>query len=216
MGHLAAPQQENNPEILRNKLTYKRKLVIDIIQNILPDKELEIGKSYSVNELIYRMIAFSDNEAYNLLRINMHIEWVRNMFKDIGIFVPDVRDNKDLISAREYGFFFRILFNASYLNHAMSEKALKILTKTTFKTGIVAGVPPYVNVAHKFAEKKDATNQMIQLHDCGIIYYKNAPYVLCIMTYGNDFADLLDIIKNISSIVYNEVDDYYKNKDINK
>ena len=50
---------------------------------------------------------------------------------------------------------------------------------------------------------------MFQLHDCGIIYHKSRPYLLCVMTYGKYFLKEVDIIKEISAIVYQEVDKYY-------
>jgi len=97
----------------------------------------------------------------------------------------------------------RILYNSSYLNFEMSNKALMLLTQTDFPNGLVAGVPDSVVVAHKFGEQKNGDEQ--QLHDCGIVYYQENPYILCVMTKGYEIPELASIIKEISQQVYNEV-----------
>ena len=108
---------------------------------------------------------------------------------------------------RMYASFFRVLFIASYLNKEMSQKALAYLMRSDFNEGIVAGVPPSVLVAHKFGERvSGARLEDRQLHDCGIVYYPNSPYLLCIMSRGSDFTTLDDIIKDLSLLVYKEVD----------
>jgi len=205
-------QAEQNPELLKYELMYEKKINDNVRQNILPDREMETGKSYSIEELIYRMIVYSDNNAKNLLLIHINEDILNKGYSDIGIIVPDIREKSDFMTVKEYASFFRVLFNASYLNKEMSEKALEILTSSTFEIGIKSGVPSDIEVAHKFAERGDKTNNTLQLHDCGIVYHKERPYILSVMTYGRDFYILVDIIKSISTMVYTEVDTYYKNK----
>ena len=96
----------------------------------------------------------------------------------------------------------------------MSEKALELLDKTDFPQGIDAGTPPNINVADKFGERDfaDAGGKIYsrELHDCGIIYYPEYNYLLCIMTKGRDLSELADVIKDISSLTYNTIDGWYK------
>src|SRR5438309_1538819 len=54
-------------------------------QNILPTKKLEIGKAYTIDELISRMIIFSDNEAHNLLARNIDNDIFNQVFIDLGV-----------------------------------------------------------------------------------------------------------------------------------
>jgi hypothetical protein len=70
----------------------------------------------------------------------------------------------------------------------------------------VAGVPSGTVVAHKFGERVLPSKNVKQLHDCGIVYYPQFPYVLCVMTRGNDFVTLQQAIKGVSDIVYREFD----------
>ncbi len=150
------------------------------------------------------MIAFSDNEAKNLILENLDNETLDNAYLNLGIEVPGLRTPDDFMSVKEYAAFFRILYNATYLNKQMSEKALEILSKSTYSKGLDAGVPPGIMVAHKFGERGFADSQVKQLHDCGIIYKKGNPYILCVMTRGGDFDELAKVISGVSSLVYTE------------
>lgn len=201
---------EQNPEILDHTLVYDNPAKEVLVrQNIIPEKILEPGKPYRIEELLQRMIEYSDNRANGLLLEYIDKNILDKVYKDLGIEIPNIRSKSDFITTKGYSSFFRILFNASYLSKEMSEKALEMLSKSTFKVGIVAGVPGNVTVAHKFAERGNDENQTYQLHDCGIVYYNDRPYLLCVMTYGRDFKTLSELIKDISSIVYKDIEDYY-------
>jgi len=161
------------------------------------------GKTYTVNELIKFMIVNSDNEATNLLLENTTANNLNDVFNNLytGISVTNPS-----LTVQQYGTFFRILFNASYLNDDDSEKALALLSESTFTQGLVAGVPQNIKIAHKYGERWDYNSSSKQLHDCGIVYYPKHPYLLCVMTRGTDFGQLASVIADISKTVYNEVD----------
>jgi beta-lactamase class A len=170
-----------------------------------------LGEKHTVEDLIVRTIVFSDNIAVTLLVQNSEKFGIslQSVYSDFGIkYTLDTSDN---MNVKDYASFFRILFNASYLNRAMSDSALELLTETKFKSGIAAGVPATIKVANKFGEKPfDGPNK--QLHDCGIIYYPKHPYLLCVMSRGADFPTLEHNISNISALIYKEVDNQYKSR----
>jgi hypothetical protein len=112
----------------------------------------------------------------------------------------------EFLSVQTYESFFRILYNASYLSRNASNWALDILSKSEFETGLIAGVPQTIKVSHKFGEKSDARDGTVQLHDCGIVYYPNKPYLLCVMTKGPNIQLLDNVIAEISRITFSEVD----------
>jgi len=193
---------EFEPRLLKKVIKYEG-AIDDMLQDIPPRKAIKIGESYTVEELIHRMLAYSDNEAKNLLLMNIDADSLNRTYRDLGLDIPNIRKPEDFMSVKSYASFFRILYNASYLNKQMSELALKILSKVDFKEGLVAGVPQGTQVAHKFGER--IFNETKQMHDCGIFYYKNYPYLLCVMTRGKDLKQLSGIIKDISHLVYSEV-----------
>jgi hypothetical protein len=82
-----------------------------------------------------------------------------------------------------------------------------LLSYTKFNKGIVAGVPD-VKVSHKFGEYsllQDGKLVKQELHDCGIVYYPKNHYLVCVMTKGNDFDVLSNVIEDVSRIVFEYV-----------
>ena len=183
-----------------------------VSQVINPPEHLAEGKTYTIENLLYRMIAYSDNDAAATLIARIDQKALQQTFVDLGMVVPEERSLEDFMSVREYASFFRILFNASYLSRTMSERGLEYLTRSSFTNGIVAGVPAGITVAHKFGERSLGEG-VRQLHDCGIIYYPKRPYVLCVMTRGSDFEKQANVISNISRIVWDEIDLQERSKD---
>jgi len=197
-------EAENDQTILQQQLLYNKQY--DEKPQYFPSREtLKMNTSYSVEELIERMVKYSDNEAMFLLRNSFDTSLFNRLYEDLEIATPDDTISDDFMTVKTYASFFRILFNASYLSAESSEKALDILTKTDFKIGIVAGVPANTFVAHKFGERTYTDEGTKQLHDCGIIYHPTNPYLLCVMTQGEDFDTLAGVIKDISASVWNEI-----------
>jgi len=163
------------------------------------------GAEYSVDSLLRAMITASSNDAAILLRSVISAEALDAVFRDFGMIIPGVRALDDSMTVREYASFFRILYNAAYLDKEMSGKALEYLTLSEFKRGLVAGLPPGTVAAHKFGERSFIDSKTKQLHDCGIVYHPARPYVLCVMTRGDDFDALSAVIKDVSALIYEEV-----------
>jgi beta-lactamase class A len=198
---------EQDPGIFEKKLTFDRPS-LEFFQQVRPKEHIEVGKSYSVSQLIESMIRYSDNEATNLLFQNINFKGLESVFKDLGISVPDLYNANNEMSVRDYASFFRILYNASYLNRNMSEQVLGLLSLVEYKNGLVAGVPEGIVISHKFGEREilSKDKQVVrQLHDCGIVYHPTRPYLLCVMTKGKDFEDLSHIVAEISKIIYEQV-----------
>ncbi len=171
-----------------------------------PEKTLEVRKTYTVEEVLRRMIVYSDNSSKELLRAfleNLSPGIIDQTFIDLGISMKNA-DGTQFIQVKSYASLFRGLFNASYLNREMSQKALTLLSETEFDDGIVSGIPTGIVIAHKFGFLDIAEHQR-QLHDCGIIYDPMTPYLLCVMTRGKDALTLMKVISKISESVYAEV-----------
>jgi beta-lactamase class A len=147
------------------------------------------------------MITKSDNFAANALIFYECGVDINKVSDDLRIFLPNDENAENFISVIDYASYFRVLYNSSYLNREMSEWALKLLSQTDFKEGLVAGVPSYVTVSHKFGER--GLPDYYQLHDCGIVYRSNSPYLLCIMTKGDGFKKMEEVISELSSRIYN-------------
>lgn len=170
---------------------------------------LIIGKQYTVKELVTIMIENSDNGARDMLNIFTPQENVENVFATLGVNLPRVNTDY-LMTTEKYSMFLRMLYSASYLNEKNSNDLLTLLTETDFKVGITKLLPPTLPVAHKWGVINlplDSNGVLMQqLHDCGIIYHEDSPYVLCIMTKGIDQVVLASTIASLSKEVYDYVE----------
>lgn len=200
-------QAETDPSVLGQQLTVIKEKGIDYRQNIAPSSQVEIGKSYAVSELLHYAIAHSDNHATITLIDGLPAENINKVYADLNLPLPKGTDKTNAseaaVSVKNYASFFRILYNASYLNEQMSEYALKMLTEVDFRDGIIAKIPPDIKVAHKFGER--GLENSVQIHDCGIVYAPNYPYLICIMTRGSNMAENEKLIAETSRIVFEEV-----------
>ncbi len=165
------------------------------------------GRYYTVDELAQAMIKQSDNDAKDLLLEKMDLQFLVEVLNDNGMSLQDAAANT--MSPRIYTTFFRTLYNTSFLSPAMSERALELLSEVDFKDGLAAGTPNTIKIAHKFGQyadlaEDDGSVTALELHDCGLVYYPERPYYLCVMTEGYSREELATVIKGVASIVYGE------------
>ena len=169
------------------------------------DDMVQPDTEYSINELVRYMVTRSDNLATQTILEYVPPATVAGVFSNIGVPVDPLQSDLSL-STKEYAAFFRVLYNASFLTNEYSEKALTLLSESTFTHAIIAGVPAGVPVAHKWGIRTAlGTSTEQQVHDCGIVYYPKHPYLLCVMTRGSDPAAQATLIETISGIVYAEI-----------
>ncbi len=202
---------ESNPLVLRKKLIVSVKPETEKRLDTLVNK-LEPGKSYTVNDLIFRMIAYDDDTAFAMLSANLPANRLDKILKDLNGEYDPQKQNKSL-SLNTYATLFRVLFNASYLSEEMSEKALRYLSKTAFQDGIASGIPLNIEKAvdhEEYSFEKNSgeeeKNNVHLLQEFGIIYHQNRPFLLGIIVQGNDDSHLKTVIRDITRLVYQEVD----------
>lgn len=164
------------------------------------------GYALTIKELMHYTAYYSDNTAAEaLIRAVGEKKYVEAMF-NLGLSFITFLDNGDPISyplsTKEFSSVFRGLYFSSYLTPSDSQSVLLLLSNTSSNSGIPAGVPKNILVSHKTAY----WFQKAQHNDCGIVYYPNSPYILCIMTSGMTEEGANLFTAKISKIVYNYVD----------
>jgi beta-lactamase class A len=203
-------EAEESPAVLSRQAAYD--------PSVLPNTPFEApsslapGRVYTTEELIAHMITDSDNGATFTLLSRINPDFLHQVYVALGVQDPGDNSVDYQISARTYGLFFRILYNATYLSPAYSEQALKLLSQATFVNGLVAGVSKGTAVAHKFGEHvlaSGTTATGVELSDCGIVYYPSHPYLLCVMTAAKDEATAASTIASISKTTYAAVSARY-------
>ncbi|WP_243372327.1 serine hydrolase [Geotalea sp. SG265] len=193
---------EKDPRVLDRQFVYDGKEDLTAVQTIKPRLTIAPGRRYSVEQLLRYMINYSDNNATTLLYNALPPQELNDVLDGMDI-DNDSSGGNNAISVHGYSGFFRILYNAAYLNREMSEKALQLLTLEDFPQGIAAGIPKGTAVAAKFGESHQGSEK--QLHEFGIVYHPKGPYIIGIMTRGRDATALAAVIRDLSALIYGEV-----------
>ena len=167
-------------------------------------KQIEVGKQYTVKELLEYMISYSNNNATYLLNNNLDLQAFKKAFTDLHLIVPDVTDRMYTTTTKEYSTFFEVLYNAGYLSIENSEFAMRLLSKCDFTKGFVAGLPAGVPIVHKFGEWSDSKT-IHELHETGIIYINQKAYIFSVMTRGEDVMKLPKVIATLTKSVYDNI-----------
>jgi beta-lactamase class A len=130
----------------------------------------------------------------------MNSDVLVKIFSDLGLEKPEIHSSHYYFTTKQYSLFMRALYNAAYLSIDDSEFATELLSKCDFEDGIKLGIPDNVEIAHKFGEA--GTPIEMHLHESAIVYLKNKPYLLTVMTKGKDNKTLSKLIGEISSVTY--------------
>lgn len=199
-------QASTSPDFLTQEIQYLGPKGSERVHYSSPET-IQVGSIYTYQELIRIMLQDSDNDATSVLGGIAGIKNTDTVYKDLGV-TPVADYSKYTTNVQSYSSFFRVLYYATYLSRTSSNDILKILSKTTFTDGLVAGLPPGTVVSHKFGERpisSDSSNS-VQLHDCGIVYPPNKQnYLICIMTQGDSYDKEARFIAEMSKIVYESV-----------
>lgn len=159
------------------------------------------GAGYSINlgDVVKLALQKSDNTASLVLADQI----TQDDFKFVydGLDIPEMTDNNSpIITAQEYTSVLKALYFGSVLTNADSEYILDLLSKTDFTDMLPSGVPGNVTVSHKIGLVDGEIYE-----DCGIVYYPNRPYTLC-MVSKSDEDTAKQRMHTISKMVYDYVD----------
>ena len=202
-------QAEKNPEILQDMLVFREFKDRKTINK--GEFKFKVGASYSLEQLAEIMISYSDNQATLMIIDRIGIEKVKKVESDLRLGTENSFSEEDrLVGVKTYATVFRTLYNASYLNKEMSEKALVILSQSRYGYGIRKAVPLDILMAHKFGirEKngsKDIAVSIDQLHHFAIVYRPKKPYLIGLMMKGDDEKFMQRIISHIAKHVDDEI-----------
>lgn len=209
-------QAQHEPGLLERQLRWDPPRELQLHDDPNMPGALEVGKSYKVRDLLEKMIIWSRNDAKFLLAAFIDPHKVDETYLALG--VPPIYPHPDTpgpseeitLNVGQMGRFFRLLYNASWLDRAQSDLALEMMTHTEFHDGLTAGLPPGTKFSHKFGiriaraadEVPAPPSEAEQLHDCGIVYAPNSPYLLCVMTKGRDHSGLVKVLKRVSAATW--------------
>lgn len=163
------------------------------------------GTKITVKEAVRLAVAESDNTADKLLRDLVKERPVSEVFDYLDIPTNINEGPGGGVSPKGFASVLRSLYLSAYLTYDNSNKILDVMTTSTYRDRLAAGVPQDVNVAHKIGIYKNPTDASDQIHsDCGIIYVTKRPYLLCVMS-NTTIENATQQISEISTTVYKYV-----------
>lgn len=162
----------------------------------------DVGVSYSIDELLYAMIAQSDNVAANLVIGRLGMDMVNETCAALGLTQTvlarlmmdaeaQAQGRENYTSARDAVAVLQQLAAGTIATPELCERARGYLLAQEDARGIVEGVPGGVLVAHKTGSLANAQ------HDAAIVYAER-PYVLAILTQDLEREQALALERDIS------------------
>ena len=163
------------------------------------------GKEYTVRELLWRMIARSDNTATNMLLRLVGRQAVNQTMEDLGLTQTHLGDSihsdGDIRTLRtSANDMMRLLSEIAahrVVDDASDDLMLEILAGQRHNTLLPEPLPRNVIVEHKTGTLHDTLN------DVGIVELPGAPYVICVLTtHLGDLDDGEAFIRSVSRMTY--------------
>jgi beta-lactamase class A len=171
-----------------------------------------LGEKATLGELVELMITVSSNLAANILIERLDAARIQLLTRELGapltLVLRGVEDIKayeagmnNRTTARDMGVLFRAIAEGTAASDSGCGQMIQIMSRQEFNSGIPAGLPPDIRVAHK-------TGRISRIHhDGGIVYVgPTQSYVLVVLTGGMDDPALSDeLIADLSRIAYQAV-----------
>jgi beta-lactamase class A len=179
------------PVHVRNKfasIVEGRPFTLNLDWEPTPEVAKRLGRTMSVRDLAYHMITTSSNFATNLLIDIVGVPAIQQALEELKIegvvLLRGVADDaafqaglNNQVTASGLLKLLRMIAEGRAWSPEICAQMLEILLDQRFKSGIPAGLPGDVHVAHKTG------NISTVHHDAGIIYMGNRnPYFLVILT----------------------------------
>jgi beta-lactamase class A len=167
------------------------------------------GSTYSVADLLEKMIDISDNTATNMLIRLVGRQNINASMHRLGLrrthLAGDIRTDGWTIrrtlrtSPHDLVRLLALMARRELVDAWSSNAMISILEDDQFNTLLPAPLPEDITIAHKTGSLFDTLN------DAGIVYADDAPYVIAVMTTGLPSQDLgRAFIHSLSRLVYDD------------
>ncbi len=185
-------------------------------EDLVSGSDIMLGLTPGVTRLTLRdlatmMVAVSDNSATNVLIGRVGMENVNAMLDGLSLHATRLRrqmmdlkaageGRENVSTPREMMTLLETIYRGKLLNKEMTADFIKILS-THKESSLLQGLPDDAVAASKPGELEAVRN------DSGIIFVKNRPYILCVMTtYLKDEKEGAATIRKITALTYSYFD----------
>src|SRR5438309_4583515 len=201
---------------VRNRFTSivnQEPFMLDIGGDADPDVYGHLGRTLTVRELAYWMITKSSNLATNLLVDVVGIPTIQQALDELDIDGVRILRGVEDQAAFEAGLnnevtangllkLLRLVAEEKAYTKKSREEMLNVLFEQQYRSGIPAGLPKEIRVAHKTG------NISTVHHDAGIVFVEGRkPYVLVILTQFRAETGRGTAVADVSRDIYNTIAD---------
>lgn len=174
--------------------------------------QAQIGKKFSVRELLNYMIGVSDNVAALALLDLVGTDSVNLTLQANGLEATRLRignpardwggqPGENTTTAREMGILLEKIATGKILDEKASEEAVRLLSQPQQASWLPALLPKGVQVAHKSGELPGVR------HDAGVVYTPRGQFVVVVLNSGlSDYDAAAQSIARVARAAY----DYFE------
>lgn len=206
-----------------------------VVSDMLSKGELKIekpildsltNKTFNWQTMLKRMIIVSDNDAFNVILREVGIKTINERLVKLGIIDTKIyaellptgsmdyqktqKRNQQIygydrrggnLTAKEVGYVLEQIYIRKAKEPYMNELHQMLLDCTTGENRIKKGIAKSTTVAHKTG----SASQEGVYSDAGIVYKKDAPFILVILTEGTTQSKGESFISEVTNLIQNEI-----------
>jgi hypothetical protein len=200
---------ESDSGVLEKSLQVPDSLVkTEDLYSSIQGQGLVPGGSYTINDLLERMVTESDDNAAILLFQNINKNSLNEIFSELGIDFTEDIGTRDFISLKRYSLFFRLLYRASYLTPEYSQKALDLLAKNASQSLLEVSLPQALTFVNRTGARNYSKNNVnyVETYECDIVYFKNHhDYLLCAAADAKSLDATKTLFDSIGKAIYSDM-----------
>lgn len=148
------------------------------------------GRSFTVEELLRRMMVDSDNTAAQMLVSYLGFEYLNRAFERFGLRETRIHPegltlidgkvrNENYTTPREMAFFLERIYRRELVSQEASDNMIGIMKSVRFRDRLARYLPREWEFAHKTGLLRQAC------HDVGIVFSPEGEFLVCVLTGNN-------------------------------
>ena len=168
--------------------------------------QVELGKAsltqnidgQQAQDIIMRMIVYSDNDAWDKLNGYLHLWQEQNYANSLGV-KAIIQDGNMQFSTPSLARLLLLFYQGKLVSVSHQAMVYNYMSHTTMNALIPAALPADATVYHKYGQIDGVLN------DVAIIEYQGHKFILVVYTDGGQYGAQADLIHTVTTAAFNDV-----------